>query len=121
MMEGRVKCWFGDKGYGFIRSSAGDDVFVHFRDLRGTDHLAKGAAVVFDMSPGREEGKLRAVNVRLAGAAPSRDPSPHSPHVLTEDSLRDELAAAAQINRRSPVMDAIIGVAVSHSWIIPVS
>ncbi len=50
--SGTVK-WFNDaKGYGFIEREAGDDVFVHYRSIRGEGFrtLKQGARVEFDLS-----------------------------------------------------------------------
>ena len=49
--------WFNDaKGYGFIEREEGDDVFVHYRSIRGEGFrtLRQGARVEFDIS---ETGK----------------------------------------------------------------
>ncbi|WP_281411953.1 cold-shock protein [Motiliproteus sediminis] len=48
---GTVK-WFNvTKGFGFITRDQGDDVFVHFRSIRGTGHrsLTEGQRVRFDV------------------------------------------------------------------------
>ena len=52
--QGVVKWFNADKGYGFIRRSAGDDVFVHKSALAagGLDTLAEGEAVEFDVEEG---------------------------------------------------------------------
>ena len=50
--NGTVK-WFNDaKGYGFIEREDGDDVFVHYRSIRGEGFrtLKQGARVEFDLS-----------------------------------------------------------------------
>ncbi|MBC8271622.1 cold shock domain-containing protein [Pseudomonadales bacterium] len=49
---GTVK-WFNDaKGFGFIEREDGEDVFVHFRSIRGEGYrtLKQGAKVEFDLS-----------------------------------------------------------------------
>lgn len=49
--DGTVK-WFNvTKGFGFITRDQGDDVFVHFRSIRGTGHrsLSEGQRVKFDV------------------------------------------------------------------------
>ncbi len=54
MAEGRVK-WFNDgKGYGFIETDAGHDVFVHFSaiDDNGFKSLSEGDRVSFDEERG---------------------------------------------------------------------
>jgi CspA family cold shock protein len=51
---GTVK-WFNvNKGFGFITTDAGDDVFVHFRSIRGRGRrsLRQGQMVRFDLSEG---------------------------------------------------------------------
>jgi len=61
--SGNVK-WFNDaKGFGFITSENGDDVFVHFSAIQGGGFrsLSEGAAVEFDVSTGPKG--LQASNV----------------------------------------------------------
>ena len=62
---GTVK-WFNDaKGFGFITSAAGEDVFVHFSAIqsRGFRDLAEGAQVEFDVVQGPKG--LQAANVTM--------------------------------------------------------
>ena len=50
--EGGVVKWFNvTKGFGFITRDQGDDVFVHFRSIRGSGHrsLAEGQRVKFEV------------------------------------------------------------------------
>jgi CspA family cold shock protein len=52
--KGTVK-WFNEsKGYGFISSEDGGDVFVHFSAIEGDGHktLAEGDQVTFDIVDG---------------------------------------------------------------------
>ncbi len=54
MAEGTVK-WFNEqKGFGFIESDEGGDVFVHFSaiDMAGFKVLYEGDRVVFDVVDG---------------------------------------------------------------------
>ena len=54
MAEGRVK-WFNDKkGYGFIETADGRDVFVHFSAIEGSGFksLSEGEKVCFDVENG---------------------------------------------------------------------
>jgi CspA family cold shock protein len=63
MVEGKVK-WFNPrKGYGFIATDDGRDVFVHFSSIAadGFKTLDEGDTVLFDVVEG-EKG-LRATNV----------------------------------------------------------
>lgn len=63
MSQGSVK-WFNDaKGYGFITTEEGSDVFVHFSAIKGEGFrsLAEGDSVSFDVEKGPKG--LQAVNV----------------------------------------------------------
>ena len=63
---GKVK-WFNDaKGFGFITTDAGEDVFVHFSAIQGNGFrsLQEGAAVEFEVVKGPKG--LQASNVTLA-------------------------------------------------------
>lgn len=54
--QGTVK-WFNDtKGFGFIQRQAGEDVFVHFRAIRGDGHrsLRDGQKVEFTVVKGQK-------------------------------------------------------------------
>ena len=60
---GQVK-WFNDaKGFGFITTENGEDVFVHFSAIqsKGFRALSEGAAVEFDLIQGPKG--LQAANV----------------------------------------------------------
>jgi cold shock protein len=53
--SGTVK-WFNEsKGFGFIASEAGQDVFVHYSAITGGGFktLAEGQRVEFDVKPGQ--------------------------------------------------------------------
>ncbi len=53
-VNGIVK-WFNNaKGFGFITRDNGDDVFVHFRSIRGEGYrtLTQGQAVEFELMEG---------------------------------------------------------------------
>ena len=55
------------KGYGFISQKDGEDLFVHFSEIKmdGFKTLDEGAAVQFDVTTG-QNGKLQASNVTKA-------------------------------------------------------
>ena len=60
--------WFNpEKGYGFISQKDGEDLFVHFSEIKmdGFKTLDEGAAVQFDVTTG-QNGKLQASNVTKA-------------------------------------------------------
>lgn len=52
--SGDVKWFNANKGFGFITRDNGDDVFVHFRSIRGKGHrvLRDGQRVEFSVSEG---------------------------------------------------------------------
>ncbi len=55
-MRGKVK-WFNDsKGYGFIESQEGKDIFVHYSAIQkdGFKTLVEGQEVVFDVVDGQK-------------------------------------------------------------------
>lgn len=62
-MQGKVKWFNSEKGYGFIERDGGDDVFVHFSAIQmdGYKSLAEGQLVEFDIVQG-ERGS-QAANV----------------------------------------------------------
>ena len=54
LVEGKVK-WFNDeKGFGFIEQAGGKDVFVHFSAITGEGYksLAEGDEVEFEVTQG---------------------------------------------------------------------
>ena len=66
MANGTVK-WFNEaKGFGFITTDEGTDVFAHFSAIQGEGFktLAEGEAVTFDIEEG-EKGP-RAANIQKA-------------------------------------------------------
>ena len=66
-MKGKVKWFNNQKGYGFISSENGEDVFVHFSSIEceGFKTLREGQRVAFDLEPDpKNESKMRAVSVK---------------------------------------------------------
>lgn len=53
-MEGKVKWFNAGKGYGFIESNTGDDIFVHYSAIQGDGFrsLEEGENVEFDIVEG---------------------------------------------------------------------
>jgi CspA family cold shock protein len=62
---GTVKWFNGEKGYGFIAREGGDDVFVHYSEIRGSGYktLEEGAKVEFEITQGQKG--LQASDVNL--------------------------------------------------------
>jgi len=65
-MEGTVKWFNADKGYGFIERDSGEDVFVHFSAIQGDGFktLDEGQNVEFDVVDG-DRGKQAENVVRV--------------------------------------------------------
>jgi len=55
-MQGTVKFFNSEKGFGFISRDSGDDVFVHYSNITGDGYksLDEGQVVEFDVAPGRK-------------------------------------------------------------------
>ncbi|MBN1659681.1 MAG: cold-shock protein, partial [Anaerolineae bacterium] len=53
---GTVKWFNGSKGYGFIQREGGEDVFVHYSQIRGQGfrNLEEGQRVEFNVEQGRK-------------------------------------------------------------------
>lgn len=100
MAEGTVK-WFNTrKGYGFISTEDGADIFVHYSNISsdGYKTLAEGDSVSFDIVEG-EKG-LRAENVApkaapKAKAAPKRK-SAKSKAAESEEAAQTEEAPESE-------------------------
>lgn len=66
-MQGRVKYYNSDRGFGFLATDAGDDVFVHISAAQQTldiDALTVGDKYQFEEEIDQRSGKTRAVNLR---------------------------------------------------------
>lgn len=68
MSEGTVKWFNSQKGFGFIATEDGNDIFVHYSDISsdGYKTLEEGDSVTFDTVEG-EKG-LRASNVVVSSS-----------------------------------------------------
>ena len=64
-MQGKVKWFKNEKGYGFITGDDKKDVFVHHSGIQmnGYKTLSEGQTVEYDVTQG-DKG-LKAINVRL--------------------------------------------------------
>ena len=63
-VQGKVKFFDPDRGFGFISREGGDDVFVHVSNLQadGAATLAEGQLVEFEIGPGRKGDEARNVH-----------------------------------------------------------
>ncbi len=62
MKNGTVKFFNESKGFGFIKSDSGEEVFVHVTGIK--EEIRENDQVVFEVQEGRRGPS--AVNVRLA-------------------------------------------------------
>lgn len=62
MNKGTVKFFNEAKGFGFIKSENGEEIFVHATGLKGD--IRENDEVIFDIENGKKG--LNAVNVKLA-------------------------------------------------------
>jgi cold shock CspA family protein len=63
MLEGTVKRWFDERGFGFIAPDSGSDIFVHAKECADGAPCV-GDRVSFDMGTGRD-GRPLATNVKV--------------------------------------------------------
>jgi CspA family cold shock protein len=72
-IKGTVKWFSREKGYGFISREGGDDVFVHYSNIRGTGfkNLSEGEEVEFAVEQGTKGPQ--AVDVVSLGGGTSSD------------------------------------------------
>ncbi|MBC1418487.1 cold-shock protein CspD [Listeria fleischmannii] len=54
MQNGKVKWFNNEKGYGFIETESGEDIFVHFTAIQGDGYksLEEGQEVSFEVIEG---------------------------------------------------------------------
>lgn len=95
MPTGKVKWYDVDRGFGFLSSDDGGDVFVHKAALPpGVEKLRAGDRVEFGVAAGRKGDQ--ALSVRLLAAPPSvakaaKEAARRSPdelHAMVEDMIK---------------------------------
>ena len=81
-----------DRGFGFIKTEEGGDLFFHRNDLEGVEFnsLSEGQEVEFEKGQGRD-GRPAAVKVRLAETQveeelPSAEETTEAPEAVEEGS-----------------------------------
>ncbi|RXI99841.1 cold shock domain-containing protein [Anaerobacillus alkaliphilus] len=64
MLQGTVKWFNAEKGFGFIEREDGDDVFVHFSAIQGEGFksLEEGQKVTFEIVEGNRGAQAANVN-----------------------------------------------------------
>lgn len=67
MPKGTIRRLVTDRGFGFIRTAEGADLFFHRNELQGADFtsLREGQEIEFEVGKGRD-GRTAAVKVRIA-------------------------------------------------------
>jgi len=67
MVKDTIRRLITDRGFGFIRTAEGKDLFFHRGEIEGVEFpsLREGQVVEFEMGRGRD-GRPQAVRVRLA-------------------------------------------------------
>jgi CspA family cold shock protein len=66
-VQGTIKFFNIDRGYGFIKPESGPDVFVHISSFQaaGLREPHENDHVSFDVEPDTKSGRLRAANLVL--------------------------------------------------------
>lgn len=64
-VQGTVKWFNADKGFGFISQEDGEDLFVHYSEIQnsGFRTLEEGATVEFEITQGKKGQQASAVTV----------------------------------------------------------
>lgn len=64
-VQGTVKWFNSEKGYGFISQENGEDLFVHYSEIQATGYrtLEEGAKVEFEITQGKKGKQASAVTV----------------------------------------------------------
>ena len=65
MLKGKVKWFDTKKGFGFIQSEDGNDIFVHYSNIQteGFKNLMQGQEVTFEISEGKKGPQASKVEV----------------------------------------------------------
>lgn len=89
---GIVKWFSNEKGYGFIKRSNGEDVFVHYTDIVGDGFrsLKEGEAVDFEVVIGDRGPKAHRVSGQDASDIPAAVPTAGEEQSLASQ-LREKL------------------------------
>ncbi|CAN5348373.1 cold-shock protein [soil metagenome] len=121
MPTGKVRFFNEEKGFGFLASDEGQDVYVHASALpSGVDVLQRGARVEFDVAAGRRGDQ--ALSVRLLEPAPSvaksvaiRDRKPADEMVVVVEDLITVLDRTGSSLRRGHYPDVKVSQALAKT------
>jgi CspA family cold shock protein len=64
-VQGTVKWFNGDKGYGFVTQEGGPDLFVHYSEIQSSGYrsLEEGQKVEFEITDGKKGKQASSVTV----------------------------------------------------------
>lgn len=71
--KGKLKRWNDDKGFGFITSDNGKDIFIHVSALKRMERRPKIGDVITYQIDTDNDGKEKAVNAKIEGVAEVRE------------------------------------------------
>ncbi len=66
MVKGKVKWFDGKKGYGFIATEDGQDVFVHYSEIKGDGYKTLDEGQEVELEIAKNEKGFKAKNVTVA-------------------------------------------------------
>jgi cold shock CspA family protein len=72
LQKGKLKRWNDDKGFGFIASEDGRDIFIHVSALKRMERRPKVGDVITYQIHTDNDRKKRAVNAKIEGVAEVR-------------------------------------------------
>jgi len=79
MLQGRVKAWYEEKGYGFLTpEGGGPDIFIHRSGLSDGTVLMQGASVMFEAQWDSMKAKYMATKCMGGGDASQAGAAPYS-------------------------------------------
>lgn len=102
MPSGKVKWFNPDKGFGFIVSNTGDQVFLHASALpEGVSNVPAGTKVEFSLADGRQGPQAMAVTIvdELPSVAKSKRKSAESMVAIVEDLIKMLDGASTSLRR----------------------
>jgi CspA family cold shock protein len=88
MPSGKVKFYDQDKGFGFIQTDAGDEVFLHASALSPGDVVKPGSRVEFGVAEGKRGAQALSVRVLDSGTGRFGRKGAEDMAVIVEDLIK---------------------------------